>query len=381
MKQVARSSAEWRDVINKENLFLITFGFHWRQIHGKVTADVFGKRMREELRVWMDRQRLVRREESTPTKARSPKPADRVHGAPPLSRPREPSLPIIATLASAGATPPPMVGTTPPPMEITRRTPVPIAGPSDNRRQVSRGEVSRQEADDRELAERLQAALHDGHPLSFRELDQSESSTEGDDEDDESEKKGKGKAKMPSKGKVKAGGTGMTRVFHSPTEDEDKQDEVGKTQSPKVKEGRKAMKGTGEPFPTACKTCVRRNVLCEKREGGQPPCVTCKRSKVKCSLVGKKLKRRVVKTRPMITDSDFEQTAAAEASAPKRSAPKRSAAVNKTLKRSRRQAKVEPELSEEEEVVPKKKARNQDRIAGDAEEVLGVVQGMSLSQF
>jgi len=59
MKGVAKASAEWKDAINKENLFLITFGFHWKQMHGKVTADAFVNKMREELKAWNDRQRSV----------------------------------------------------------------------------------------------------------------------------------------------------------------------------------------------------------------------------------------------------------------------------------------------------------------------------------
>ena len=73
MKQVVKASAEWRDAINRENLFLITFGFHWKQMHGKVTADAFGKKMQEELKAWTDRQRLVHRVESMPAEAKSPK--------------------------------------------------------------------------------------------------------------------------------------------------------------------------------------------------------------------------------------------------------------------------------------------------------------------
>jgi hypothetical protein len=160
-------------------------------MHGRVTADAFRKKMQEELKAWTDRQRLVHGVESTPAEARSPKPADRVHGTSSITRTFSP----IATLESAGATPPPMAVA----------TSVGIAGPSQDRRQVSR-----QEANDRLLAEKLQAALHEDDPMSFKELDRSESSTEGDDEEDDAEKKGKGKTKMPSKRKVKAGGTGVT---------------------------------------------------------------------------------------------------------------------------------------------------------------------------
>jgi hypothetical protein len=120
-----------------------------------------------------------------PAEVRSAKPADRVHASP-MTRTLEPSLPPIATLESAGATPLPMaVGTS-----------VGIAGPSHDRRQVSR-----QEANDRLLAENLQAALREDDPMSFRELDWSESSTKGDDEEDDGEKKGKGKAKCRVKGR------------------------------------------------------------------------------------------------------------------------------------------------------------------------------------
>ena len=369
MKQVAKASAEWKAAINAENLFLITFGFHWRQMHGKVTAEVFGQKMRDELKVWIDRQRLVRGMESTPAEARSPRTAVQVHGPSPL-RTREPSLPAIATLASADATPAPMVVTTTPPM--VGNTLVAMAGPSNDRRQVSR-----QEAEDRLLAENLQAALHEDDPTLFRELDRSESSTEGDDEEDDGKKKGKGKAKMPSKRKITAGGTGVTRVIYTSAEDEEKQEEVGKLPTLILKIGRRQVKGTGEYFPKPCHTCARRNVSCEKTEGGQ--CVTCKRSKVKCSHVRHKQRRRVVTTRLTITDtdSDFETTAAAEASA-----PKRSAVAAKVPKRVQKPVKVAPESSDEEEVVPKtKKARNQDRVPREAEEVLGVVKGTSISRF
>jgi hypothetical protein len=115
--------------------------------------------------------------------------------------------------------------------------------------------------------------------------------------------------------------------------------------------------------------------LCEKTEGG--PCVTCKRSKVKCSHVWQKQTRHIAKTRPIITDSDFEPTPAAKASA-----PKRSAAVAKVPRRIWKPLKVAPKSTDEEEVVPKKKkARTQDRIPRDAEDVLGVVKGMSISHF
>jgi hypothetical protein len=181
---------------------------------------------------------------------------------------------------------------------------------------------------------------------------------------------------MPSKRKVKAGGTGVTQVFHSLAKDEDKLEEIGKSQPPKLMSGRRPLKGTGELFPTPCQTCAQRQVLCEKTEGGQP-CVTCKRSKVKCSHVRQKQTRHIAKTRLIITDSDFEPTPAAEASA-----PKRSAAAAKVPRHIQKPLKVAPESSDEEEVVPKKKkARTQDRIPRDAEDVLGVVKGMSISHF
>jgi hypothetical protein len=94
--------------------------------------------------------------------------------------------------------------------------------------------------------------------------------------------------------------------------------------------------------------------------------------KVKCSHVGHKLTRRVVKTRPVISDSDFDPTPAANALA-----PKRSVATAKAPKRLRKPVKVQRESTSEEEIVPKKKkARTQDGIPRDAEEVLGVVKGM-----
>jgi len=100
-----------------------------------------------------------------------------------------------------------------------------------------------------------------------------------------------------------------------------------------------------------------------------------------------------VKTRVIISDSDFKPLGTAEASARKRSvaaanmsesefepvvtaeapARKRSAAVAKPRKCVRKPVKVVPESSGEEEVVPMK-----DRNARDAQEVLGVVQGMSI---
>jgi len=376
MKQVVKASAEWRDLINKENLFLITFGFHWKQIHSKVTADVFGKKMKEELKVWTNRQRLVPGVESTPGgEPRSPKSADRVHGTSPLTRTQEPSLPTIAILTSAGATPMPTAGatgvvTTPPPMTLT--TSAVIAGPSHGHPQVSR-----QEADDRLLAENLQEALREDDPMSFREMNASEeSSTEGEEGDNDGENKGKGKAKMPTHRKVKAGGTGVPRVFYSSAGDEDKREEVGKSPALTLKIGQRPVKGTGEYFATPCHTCVRRNVSCEKTEGG--PCVTCKVSKVKCSHVGRKQhQRRVVKTRPIISDSDFEPMAAAEVLA-----HKRSAAAVKVPKRVRKPVKVFTESSDEDEVLPwKKKARTQDGVPQEVEEVLGVLKGMSISHL
>ena len=87
-----------------------------------------------------------------------------------------------------------------------------------------------------------------------------------------------------------------------------------------------------------------------KTEGGQPPCVTCKRMKVKCSHVKQKQYQRVIKTKPIITDSDFERMAAAEALA-----PKHLAAAAKAPKHVRKLVKVAPESSDEEEVMPKKK--------------------------
>jgi len=142
MKGVAKASAEWKDVINKENLFLITFGFHWKQMYGKVTATAFANKMREELKAWTNRQRSVRGVESTPAKARSPIPADRVDDAPSsLTGKRDPSLPAIATLPSAMGS-------------VATPAPMDMAGPSTNRWQVSR-----QEADDRRMVENLEAVV------------------------------------------------------------------------------------------------------------------------------------------------------------------------------------------------------------------------------
>ena len=144
MIQVSKASAEWKALINKENLFLIIFGFHLRKMHGKVPAEAFVKKVREELAAWT---RLVRRVSSSPAEARSLIPASRrMHS--PMTEKRDPSLPAIATLPLA---------TTPAPMDV--------AGPSNNRRQVSR-----QEADDRRMAENLEAALHEDEPMSFGEL-------------------------------------------------------------------------------------------------------------------------------------------------------------------------------------------------------------------
>jgi len=150
--------------------------------------------MWEELKAWTDRQRSVRGVESTPAKVRLLILADRVHDAPSsLTGKRDPSLPAIATLASAMGS-------------VAMPAPMDVAGPSTNRRQVSR-----QEADDRRMVENLEAALREDEPMSFRDLNCSESATEGDDEDDESEGEGKGKAKkIPIKGRVKAGGGGIT---------------------------------------------------------------------------------------------------------------------------------------------------------------------------
>jgi len=101
---------------------------------------------------------------------------------------------------------------------VATPAPMDVAGPSTNCRQVSR-----QEAGDRRMAENLEAALHEDEPMSFQDLNHSESAMEGDDEDDESEGKGKGKAKkIPIKGRVKAGGGGITRVIWSLPEIEDK---------------------------------------------------------------------------------------------------------------------------------------------------------------
>jgi hypothetical protein len=52
--------------------------------------------------------------------------------------------------------------------------------------------------------------------MSFRELNQSDSSTEGDDEDDKSE----GKVKL--KGRVIVGGKGVAQVLWSSPDDNDK---------------------------------------------------------------------------------------------------------------------------------------------------------------
>jgi len=262
--------------------------------------------------------------------------------------------------------------------------------------------VSRQEADDRRMAENLEAALHEDEPMSFGELNRSESSTEGDDEDEESERKGKGKAKeIPIKGRVKAGGGGITRVIWSLPEIEDKWHKAGKPQEPltiKVKGGQQLPKGTGVYYDRPCQTCARRNFRCEKTDAGQLPCVMCKRMKVKCSHVGNRQRRCVVKMRPIISDSDFNPLATAEASAGKHlvaakisdsefepvvtaeaPAHKRSTAVAKAkaTRRVRKPVVVVLESSSEEEVVLKK-APTQRRIPRDAEEVLGVVQGISI---
>ena len=205
-----------------------------------------------------------------------------------------------------------------------------------------------------------------------------ESSTEGEEGDNDGENKGKAKAKakMPTQRKVKAGGTGVTRVFYSSAGDEDKWEEVGKSPALTLKIGRRPVKGTGEYFATPCHTCVRRNVSCERTEG--EPCVTCKVSKVKCLHVGRKQhQRRVVKTRPIISNSDFEPMAAAEVSA-----HKHLVAAVKVPKCVRKPVKVFTESSDEDEVLPwKKKARTQDGVPREAEEVLGVLKGMSISHL
>jgi len=240
-------------------------------MYGKVTGTAFATKMREELKVWTDRQRSVPGVESTPAKARSPIPADRVHDVPSsLTGKRDPSLPAIATLAL-------VMGS------VATPAPMDVAGPSTNCRQVSQ-----QEADDRRMAENLETALREDEPMSFRDLNRSESATEGDDEDDESEGKGKGKAKkIPIKGRVKAGGGGITRVIWSSPEIEDKK--AGEPQDSlriKVKGGRQPPKGTGVYYARPCETCAQRSFRCEKTDARQPPCVTCKRMKVKCSHVG-----------------------------------------------------------------------------------------------
>ena len=115
--------------------------------------------------------------------------------------------------------------------------------------------------------------------------------------------------------------------------------------------------------------------------------------KIKCSHVGNRHSWRAVKTRAIISDSDFKPLGTTEASACKRPAAaakmsesdfepvvtakaparKRSAAAAKPRKRVRKPVRVVPESSSEEEDVPKK-----NRNAKDVQEVLGVVQGMSI---